>query len=82
MFEIYGRNNCSYCEYAKKWITRKGFKYDFYNIEESQTALGMFKAAFPDAKTVPQVVFFDDKGRQEKIGGYAELVEWFKNRTD
>ena len=72
--KIYGTQNCKYCQEAK-WICRQyrlGFVYiPLDNNEESRLE---FKELFPDAKTVPQIIW-DGK----HIGGYSELVAEIEN---
>lgn len=79
MFEIYGRNNCSYCDAAKTYLTAKGLKYTYHNIEEDKKALAEFKFIFRDAKTVPQIAI----GMYDEvvvIGGFEELVKWLSTQ--
>lgn len=93
-FEIYGRDNCQWCEAAKNLLDRNGLKYRYHNIETNPSLLEEFKELFPGAKTVPQilgwkfngVVHRESGGEWEdmddtKIGGYTELVEWLKHFT-
>lgn len=81
MFEIYGRNNCVWCDRAKELLDSRGLKYTFWNIEEDSKALSEFKFLFKGAKTVPQILTgaYDEVN---VIGGYTELVEWLKQYTN
>lgn len=80
MFEIYGRNNCSFCKDAIALLREGDFHYKYFNIEEDANALAAFKEHFPGVKTVPQIRINtwtnDSYGTTEHIGGYTELVEW------
>lgn len=80
MYEIYGRNNCQWCDAAKALLERKGLKYTYHNIEENSKALSEFKFMFPNAKTVPQIVtgVYD---QVTIIGGYKELEQWLNQST-
>jgi glutaredoxin len=79
MFEIYGRNNCIYCEYAKKLLTDLDYEFIYHNIEESKELLEEFKYIFNGAKTVPQIVVgMNDEIRV--IGGYEDLVKWLSTQ--
>jgi glutaredoxin len=77
LFEIYGRNNCSYCDAAKALLEREGLKYVYHNIEEDPKALAEFKFIFRDAKSVPQIAtgMYDSVN---VIGGYEDLRAWLK----
>ncbi|RUP39326.1 MAG: glutaredoxin [Acinetobacter sp.] len=76
MFEIYGRNNCVWCDRAKELLDTKEIPYRYKNIEMDSAALLDFKILFPGKKTVPQIM----KGSLY-IGGYENLVEWLKHYT-
>lgn len=80
MFEVYGRNNCVWCERAKALLNEKGLPFAYYNIEEDSKALHEFKFIFRGAKTVPQICIgmYDEV---EVIGGYEDLVKWLKQST-
>lgn len=75
MFEVYGRNNCVWCDRAKALLDEKGLKYVYHNIEEDSKALSEFKFIFRDAKTVPQIAtgMYDSVN---VIGGYEDLRTW------
>jgi glutaredoxin len=92
-YEIYGRNNCTYCDAAKALLERKGLKYRFLNIEEDPSLLQEFKELFPNAQSVPQILGWEFNGVvhsemggeyedmvETHIGGYKELDEWLKKQ--
>lgn len=70
---VYCRDNCIYCDKAKELLTNHGFKFEEKNVYEHKEE---FKELFPDAKTVPQIIFYD-----KHVGGYNELVEEFVNQN-
>lgn len=70
LYEIYGKNNCSYCVKAKKLLESYGRPYKYINIEND---MDEFFAIFPEAKTVPQILLDDII-----IGGYTELEKHCK----
>lgn len=87
MFEIYGRNNCVWCDRAKELLEDKNLDYTFKNIEENKTYLAEFKYLFIGATTVPKVVYVvnqegADFSENTIIGGYKELYEWLKPSTN
>ena len=73
MHVIWSRAGCSYCELAKQLMDNQGFKYEVKDVYEHKEA---FREDFPDAKTVPQIIF---NGR--KVGGYDELVRTFEDEN-
>ena len=70
---VYSRDDCVFCEKAKNLLTAQGFKYEVKDVYEHKEE---FKRLFPDAKTVPQIIFYG-----KHVGGYNELVEEFDNQN-
>jgi len=66
-YEIYGREDCVYCEKAKELLDRLKRPYKYIEIGKD-ISLKEFKVKFPFAKTVPQIChdFFH-------IGGFNDL---------
>jgi glutaredoxin len=79
LFEIYGRNNCVWCDRAKSLLEHLGHYYEFSNVEENKIAMEDFKRLFPSAKTVPQIMWYNEEGEVDFIGGYEDLVKWLKD---
>ena len=73
LYKIYGRDNCVYCQAAKKLLESKGIRYVEYKIGTDVTKDFLLEIV-PGAKTVPQIF----QG-EEYIGGYEQLVERLKN---
>lgn len=67
---IWSKNNCPYCEMAKKLLKQKGVEYEERNINAGVWTKEDLLNSNPQARTMPQI-FFDD----ECIGGYNDLVE-------
>ena len=67
---IYGKDNCPYCDMAKKLSERKGYDTTYKKLGTDFDALEMAEQ-FPTARTFPQVIVND-----EKIGGYTEFADW------
>ena len=72
---IYTKDNCPYCDWAKQLLQKKNVNYT-----ENKIGSGImreeFIQLFPNQKTVP-LIFVDGN----KIGGYAELQEFFNNES-
>jgi glutaredoxin len=69
MYTIITRNQCNFCDTAKKLLEASSQGYTEYNIQSasSKWVLSLLKQA--NITTVPQI--FSTSG--EHIGGYAEL---------
>jgi len=77
MFEIYGTDNCVFCDKAKILLTMYEKEYKFIDVAENDDITAAFFKKFPSVKTVPQVTLDDEF----HIGGYKELREWL-NHTE
>ena len=75
MFEIYGTNDCVYCDMAKTLIEQCEKEYKFINVAESSDVSAAFFKKFPNVRTVPQIMLSDGC----HIGGYTELKKWLSH---
>lgn len=73
MHVVWSRDNCIFCTKAKALLDNQGFKYIEKDVYENKEE---FRNEFPDAKTVPQIIF---NGR--KVGGYDELYRLFEDEN-
>lgn len=78
MFDLYGRDNCVWCDRAKKLLQDEGLPVRYHSIEQNKDDLRDFKRLFPGAKTVPQITH-SDMGGTYTIGGYDNLVKYLEN---
>ena len=69
MIEIYGKDNCVYCESAKRFCKSKVLPYTYYKLGVDFTREELLEM-FPDARTFPQI-----KIDGQPIGGWAEFKE-------
>ena len=72
--EIYGKNNCSHCEFAKNLINQLVENYTFYNLSENinlKNELADRMGKTP--QSVPQIFVNDDF-----IGGLSEFRKYIK----
>ena len=77
VFEIYGTDNCSFCNKAKDLLREYDKPYVYVNISESPETQQAFFKKFPNVNRVPQISLDDGF----HIGGYKELEKWLLNRT-
>ncbi len=69
---VYSFETCPYCVNAKQLLTQKGYEYEERVIDRSQIKELVKKTKM---MTVPQIFI-----GEEFIGGYDDLVEYFKNK--
>lgn len=69
MIEIYGKEQCPFCDMAKVLCTQKQEEFEYFQLGKDFTREEMIEK-FPTARTFPQIIY---KG--EKIGGYEQLKE-------
>ena len=77
MIEIYGTDNCTFCDKAKQLLQKHEKEYTYINVTETEDMTAAFFKKFPDVRTVPQVTLDDEF----HIGGYQELEKWL-NHTE
>ena len=69
MIEIYGKDNCAYCNMAKQLCESKGLEFNYMHLNVDYTQEEFFEK-FPTARTFPQIIM-----NEEAIGGFTELRE-------
>lgn len=67
---IWSKNQCIYCDQAKRLLESKGIEYEERNINGDTWTKEQLLEAVPQARSVPQI-FVDD----EYVGGFNELRE-------
>ena len=69
MIEIYGKEQCPYCDMAKALCEQKGLDFEYKQLGTDFDRDEML-STFPGARTFPQIILDG-----QKIGGYTELKE-------
>ena len=77
MIEIYGTDNCVFCDKAKNLLEMYNKEYTYIDVTETEDMTAAFFKKFPDVRTVPQLALSDGF----HIGGYTELKKWL-NHTE
>lgn len=72
---VWSKNQCPYCDQAKKLLQLRGIEYEERNISEDWTREALLEAV-PGARTVPQI-FIDGN----LVGGFTELRKLFESKT-
>lgn len=73
MIKIYGTPTCGWCKKAVYACEQYNLKYEYISIDTPEKQ-EQFKKDFPNAKTVPQITWFDNY-----IGGYEALMTEIEN---
>lgn len=73
MITIYGKDNCLWCQEAKKIAKQYDLEYEYKNTTNEAYRSEMFER-YPEAKTVPQIWWND-----RHIGGYNEFIREIEN---
>lgn len=68
--EVYTKQNCSYCNSAKKLLRLKHQGFSEIDVEQNPAKLGEMLERSQGRRTVPEI-FIDGK----HVGGYEELRE-------
>ena len=69
MIEIWGKEQCPYCDMAKALCEQKKMDYEYKLLGFDFTREELMET-FPGARTFPQIIVDG-----QKIGGYTELKE-------
>ena len=75
MIEIYGTDNCVFCDRAKELLQMYNKEYTYIDVTETEDTTAAFFKKFPDVRTVPQLALSDGF----HIGGYTELKKWLNH---
>ena len=68
---LYTKDNCPFCVAAKEWFNTESYDYEEVNLQVPENRAA-FVAAWPNARTVPQIIIESD-GELVNIGGWDEL---------
>ena len=74
MIEIYGTDNCTFCDKAKQLLQRYDKEYTYINVIETEDMTAAFFKKFPNVNQVPQITEGD-----QYIGGFNELKQWLNH---
>ena len=80
MIEIYGTDNCVFCDKAKELSETYNKEYTYIDVTETEDITAAFFKKFPNVRTVPQIEYDGkDRGYPVHIGGYKELKKWLNH---
>ena len=75
MIEIYGTDNCVFCDRAKELLQMYEKEYTYIDVAANEDITAAFFKKFPNVRSVPQVSLSDGHW----IGGYKELKKWLNH---
>lgn len=74
--KIYGTNHCPWCKKAVALAEQYKFEYEYIICNTPETKQE-FKDNFPDAKTVPQIIW-----NGKHVGGYEDFASEIENTRE
>jgi|APCry1669193128_1035447.scaffolds.fasta_scaffold00072_71 glutaredoxin len=84
-YVIYGKENCPFCERAKRLLDSKGLEYSYLTLGVDYDREELLEMA-PNARTVPQVWQIDRATEHSEewtyVGGFVELERSFMNEIE
>lgn len=76
-FVVYSKPGCPSCDNAKKLIAISGDVY-VENVIGRDVSREEFMEMFPSVKSVPLII----EQEADVIGGFTDLVEWYKESAE
>tara|TARA_R110000772_G_scaffold85576_2_gene179680 strand:- start:1195 stop:1446 length:252 start_codon:yes stop_codon:yes gene_type:complete len=76
-FKIICWTECPYCIRAKNLLIEKNEQFEYCSIDHSPELLNYYKTIYSHS-TVPIIIVKGGKMDDKLIGGYTELVAFFK----
>ena len=82
-FIVYSKDNCKYCDLAKKLLTDNNLGYSQVWLNKESERLEFYEKYTDEEEgtlvnTMPQI-FENDNGNNERIGGYTDLVKYLQD---
>ena len=76
-FKIICWAECPFCIRAKNLLIEKNKQFEYCSVDHSNELLAHYKTIYNHG-TVPIIVLMEDGVDDKLIGGYTELVAFFK----
>ena len=82
-FIVYSKNDCKYCDLAKKLLSDNNLGYSQVSLNNDSERLKFYEKYTDEEEeilvnTMPQI-FENDNGKNKRIGGYTDLVKYLEN---
>lgn len=79
-FKIIAWGECPFCVRAKALLLDKGFEIEYVVLDHANNLLKEIKEQY-GMRTVP-IIIKKEGENEELIGGYTDLVEYFKSNPE
>jgi len=79
-FKIIAWGECPFCVRAKALLLDKGFEIEYIVLDHANNLLKEIKKQY-GVTTVP-IIIRKEGGNEELIGGYTDLVEYFRSNPE
>ena len=79
-FKIIAWGECPFCVRAKALLLSKGFEIEYVVLDHANNLLKEIKEQY-GMKTVP-IIIKKEGENEELIGGYTDLVEYFRSNPE
>lgn len=74
-FEVYSKDNCTYCTYAERILRETNQDYVIYKLGDDYT-IDEFRAKFPEHRTFPAVMM-----NGKLIGGSDQIMQYINTMS-
>ena len=83
-FIVYSKNNCKYCDLAKKLLSDNNLEYSEVFLNDDSERLEFYEKYTDEEEgtlvnTMPQIFENSNCNRNKRIGGYTDLVKYLDN---
>lgn len=75
---VYGNDSCFFCNRAVMLLEEHDLNFTKHDVKISEEEINAFKKKFPNAKTIPQIVYYDENGEETHIGGFTDLQKYLR----
>jgi len=77
---LFGKESCKFCKYSKNYLNNLNVIYQYLDIEENQKNIEFMYMLKPEntKNTLPQIFVAYGDNTKDYIGGFSELITFFK----
>lgn len=79
-YKIICWNECPFCLKAKMEMIDRSLAFEYCSVDHSNQMLDYYKSIYKH-ETVPMIIQINDSGESKFIGGYTDLIEYFKHNS-
>ncbi len=76
-YKIICWNECPFCLRAKMEMIDRSLPFEYCSVDHSNQMLLYYKSIYKH-DTVPMIVEFSETGEEKFIGGFTDLIKYFK----